>query len=605
MANLRHCFPDAKLSELERIERESASRMVEMALFVVSSPHLSRDDLKKRVVISDYVEKVLLDLREKPRPVVLLIPHFCMMETISMFPLVSDVPPPRAGAIYRPFDNPSLESWVKSSRQRFGIELISRRTGLRHAMEILHSGGCVAVLFDQDAGRPGLQTLFFDRYCQASDLPGILAEHEKAETYVFYAVRTGFWRSRIEGQKLCANTIEQVTISSNEWLENRLKTDQTARFDWLWLHRRWKGYSRSLSDRARKSVVDIQLNQRKMGAPKRTFGIYISTSGVLRDTLAALPVVRLIANSRADAFVTLICPKEFAPLLENMGVAHRVLGVGNFSMDSERVLFYKRLSDEYADIHISFEDTPIADKCSKALKANFSIGISSARKRRGFDALYKADAASSLDSLTHLFEAFARNFGACGELDLSPFELAKLLDADCFKRSPAGKYTDIAILCGGAGVHAWSAEKWAELIKMLDRAIPNARFVVFGDEADQKTAYNIALYAPNAEVETYSNPRGLCATAYRMEKCKIAVGTDCRLSHIANAIGIPTVALFGPTNPLRRGLVFNAPKREITPKDCPPQGGMSVDFIEPHAVCGEALILLSEQEKYDKNRNGI
>ena len=47
-ANVRHCFPDMDPREVRKTVFESCSRMVEMALFVVASPHMSVKRLAKR-----------------------------------------------------------------------------------------------------------------------------------------------------------------------------------------------------------------------------------------------------------------------------------------------------------------------------------------------------------------------------------------------------------------------------------------------------------------------------------------------------------------------------------------------------------------------------
>lgn len=62
----------------------------------------------------------------------------------------------------------------KKKRQRFGIEMLSRRDGILDAVKILRNNGCVAVLFDQNAGGAGGESLFFDRLCYTSELAGIL-----------------------------------------------------------------------------------------------------------------------------------------------------------------------------------------------------------------------------------------------------------------------------------------------------------------------------------------------------------------------------------------------------------------------------------------------
>jgi ADP-heptose:LPS heptosyltransferase len=43
--------------------------------------------------------------------------------------------------------------------------------------------------------------------------------------------------------------------------------------------------------------------------------------------------------------------------------------------------------------------------------------------------------------------------------------------------------------------------------------------------------------------------------------------------HLANALGIPVLGLYGPTNPVRTGPVFAAPFKVLQPPGCPPTGG--------------------------------
>jgi ADP-heptose:LPS heptosyltransferase len=54
--------------------------------------------------------------------------------------------------------------------------------------------------------------------------------------------------------------------------------------------------------------------------------------------------------------------------------------------------------------------------------------------------------------------------------------------------------------------------------------------------------------------------------------------------HLANALGVPLIALFGPTNPLRTGPIFSAPIRVLQPPGCPPTGGGSLLNLDPTTV---------------------
>lgn len=190
-------FPKMSRRDRTKIVYESCARMVEMALFVVASPHMSVQRLANRVKISDTVRSELQKLSDNPLPLVLMIPHFAMMETITMFPLlVKNVKIPKTGVFYRPFNSAGMEEWIKKSRQRFGIEMLSRRDGILDAVKILKNNGCVAVLFDQNAGGAGCESLFFDRLCYTSELAGILTEKTGARCAVFTPSAQGFGAPR-------------------------------------------------------------------------------------------------------------------------------------------------------------------------------------------------------------------------------------------------------------------------------------------------------------------------------------------------------------------------------------------------------------------------
>jgi heptosyltransferase-3 len=46
---------------------------------------------------------------------------------------------------------------------------------------------------------------------------------------------------------------------------------------------------------------------------------------------------------------------------------------------------------------------------------------------------------------------------------------------------------------------------------------------------------------------------GLSALAYLLSRAALYVGTDTAVTHMAAALGVPTVALFGPSNPVKWG----------------------------------------------------
>ena len=117
LRNLRHCFPGKSEKERKAIAIESACRMVEMGMFVLASPHFSEKKILSRFSMDTAgIEAILAE----NKPVVAGVPHFSLMEALTMIPLFSETIRKRnCGVFYRPYDNRSLERWVKSTRERF------------------------------------------------------------------------------------------------------------------------------------------------------------------------------------------------------------------------------------------------------------------------------------------------------------------------------------------------------------------------------------------------------------------------------------------------------------------------------------------------------
>src|SRR5208282_2424151 len=111
------------------------------------------------------VEAWARDLRANPRPVVLATLHLALWESQTWLKVLCPVELPEFGIIFRPLGNPSLDDFVRRTRERHGMRLLSRRAGFAQALSILRGKGCVGVLFDQNAGDQGALTLLLGRVC--------------------------------------------------------------------------------------------------------------------------------------------------------------------------------------------------------------------------------------------------------------------------------------------------------------------------------------------------------------------------------------------------------------------------------------------------------
>jgi heptosyltransferase-2 len=171
---------------------------------------------------------------------VLFVPHFALMEMMTVTPLIRPELAKRDWAvIYRPLDQPVAERWVRESRERFGMKLVSRREGFGRLMQTVRNGHIAAVLFDQTT-QTGSLWRFMGSPCAVTELPGIIAQRFKCAARIFWAERTGFWRCRLRMEALQATDSIGLTIESNAWLERQLRSGDDVCANWLWAHDRWK-----------------------------------------------------------------------------------------------------------------------------------------------------------------------------------------------------------------------------------------------------------------------------------------------------------------------------------------------------------------------------
>jgi heptosyltransferase-3 len=99
---------------------------------------------------------------------------------------------------------------------------------------------------------------------------------------------------------------------------------------------------------------------------------------------------------------------------------------------------------------------------------------------------------------------------------------------------------------------AWRSEAWAELADWLNGQ--GMRVILTGGKSADEVAYVHGLMGllPGDTVDA-AGKLNLAGVAYLLSKARAYVGPDTVVTHLAAASGTPTVALFGPSNPVKWG----------------------------------------------------
>ena len=458
------------------------------------------------------------------------------------------------------------------------MRLLSRKEGFAAALKILRGGGCVGVLFDQYAGHRGALSTLFGRVCSTTELPGHFGEQvwlRKSAPSIPAAPASGGSNSSRTQFPTTARWRASPSPSTGGWSRpwpippsappgcGRTTAGAT----------RTRRPSASASNRGA-TFWPTDLRQRGLAALPRRTRIWIRLPNWLGDVILALPLIRALRLSRPDAEITLLGKAGFLPLLESFGVADRLealpaRGAGYFR-------HFLGLRRSYPDVWVLLTNSLRGDLEARLAGAPQRFGIvRPGRSRPLLTTAYRVppELVEKENSQLLLWENFFRRFGLAVAPDRTPFfPVAAAAAADA----------PIGLIPGSENSpeKRWPPEHWRSLIA----AFPGQKFLLFGTQRDAPITAAIATGWPAGTVEDLAGKTDLPAYAARLRQCQLVVSNDTGGMHLANALGVPVVALFGPTNPVRTGPAFAAPVHILQPPGCPRTGGGDLARLAPEAV---------------------
>lgn len=371
-SNLHHAFPERSPEWLQATVKKVCHRTVEMGLFTLVVPHFSMKRFGACIEEPNEADAMLRYALEQQRPVMLLGMHFSMIEAFNVWPAVSKVEFPVSALMYRPHKNPKIDALIKNHRERAGLKLVSRKQGIRAIGEAMRANGIAAVLFDQNTRDQGSLLPFFGRVTAATDLQGILAKKYNPLLFMTVCHRIGFWRGRIEVEQLnCEMDADAVTLASNQWLEDKLRSSDEYLVDWLWSHNRWKILFRPferLGMNHRKKITDFSTY------PVRKTRIALLHQNIGLEETQAVAFLQALRKSRPDAEISLISrgAEDFQKNHKRLvDIAHDL-----YESSLDNLKLAKAMRDHYLDVVLVMDDHVQSLRFAKKSKVPQRFGIS-------------------------------------------------------------------------------------------------------------------------------------------------------------------------------------------------------------------------------------
>jgi ADP-heptose:LPS heptosyltransferase len=296
--------------------------------------------------------------------------------------------------------------------------------------------------------------------------------------------------------------------------------------------------------------------------PERVLLLRLERIGDLLMTLGAIDEVRARAPKAAIHLVIGSWNAALAPLITSVDT-HETLDVpwlvrgARGSSRTELIARARAWRRQRFDLGINFEPD---------IRTNYLLALSHARRRIGFssggggafltDALVYEPARHTADNALRTVERAIPSVGnrdVQRRADLRVPESARR-DALALLGGVNGREVLVGIHpSGGRLIKQWHMERFAEVAERLARDL-SATIVLTGTPDDRPLVERIvSLLPPDVRRLDITGRMDLQLLAAVLERLNLFVTADTGPMHLAAAVGTPTVALFGPSDPKRYG----------------------------------------------------
>jgi lipopolysaccharide heptosyltransferase II len=619
LRNLRIAFGhDKSPAELRALAREHFIHLGANLLANLKLPRLSRAELESRVVVEG------LETMEAGAIAsggfVMVISHLGSWEMFAQLsPIIF---PCKVGTIFQALGNKFIDAEVRKDRARLGLELFERKEGFGKACQFMRAGGAVGVLVDQHAGDAGLWTPFFGRLASTSTLAATLALRTDAWLVpaAVYTAGVARWRCVIRGQmKPHGQDVETITARINRMLQDQIR-EQPA--DWFWVHNRWKtpkpkfllaGYKRGvfllgaepvLGDQQLVESGDVLIHSpftdhQSPSAPAlQPFRMVIRSSNWLGDAVMSVPAVRAIKHGRIDAHVTILTPAKLADVWRRVPEVDEVL---TFTPEESVFAVAHKLRAGNFDAAIIFPNSLRAALEPWLAGIPRRVSYPGHRRRWLLDQPFiekrkKNQPLAPPPHQVHHYLALAKSIGAEITADDAVISDRRIVNglavAATIHQSPITNHPPILALVPGAEygpAKRWLPERFAEVLGKVHEQT-HCEWRMFGVEKDRAVADAITA-ASAAPITDRVGRTTLAGLMDELAQCDLLLTNDTGTMHLAALLGVPTVALFGSTEPKLTGplgdrhhvIRHQVPCSPCFLRECP------LDFRCMQAITGEEV----------------
>ena len=537
--NMRLVFSGEKTNkEIRRMAREHFTRLGGNLFSALKLATMPPEQIRKHVQIDglDLLQKAVAE----PPGAVFAITHLGNWEVLAqMGPLYF---PCKTATIYQRLGNPYIDADIRAARARLGLEPLERKEGFQRATTLAREGGAVGVLVDQHAGDAGIWCPFFGRLASTSPLAATLTLRTGATllTTAVYTEKPGYWRMVIE-QPALSDTRDAgvLTAKINRAVEAQIRR---APADWFWVHNRWKTPQPNfLLSHYKRGVV---LPPGDDPATLKPFQIVVRSSNWLGDAVMSTPAVQAIKRGRPDARLTVLVKAKLADYWRRIPEVDEVLPIE----PKDSVFNVARKLRGRFDVAVVLPNS---------IRSALEPWLAGIPRRVGYPAQWRRwllnqpfvpakkrqKPQPAPHQVFHYLELVAWLGADIGAPQITDFF------QNHSRKLPADAPLKLG-LCPGAEygpAKRWQPERFAQVANAVS-ARHEVEWVLFGVAGDAAVGREISRQITGRQTNLIGKTT-LAELMDRLSECTLLLTNDTGTMHLAAALGVPTVGIFGSTEP--------------------------------------------------------
>ena len=531
--------------QLRRLVRRHFQRLGANLLCSVKLTGMPLENMATRIEAEnlDFIHREL----RAGRPVVLILSHLANWELFAHI-LPKYIGYVRNSTIYQRLGNRFIDEHVRRVRGRAGVEMFDRKEGFDKAIKLLRDGGAIGILSDQHAGDHGVWAPFFGRLASTSPLPALLAKRTRAALVGVAIYTDGRARWRVVISPALQDSQESVgslSAKTNQVIEQQIRR---APEDWFWVHNRWKTPRPDfLLARYKRGVyLPPDLSAQNL----KPFRILIRSSNWLGDAVMSVPAVRAIKRGRPDAQITVAAPAKIASMWKLVSEVDAIIPLtGNSLVAAARLL--RRQSS--FDAAILFPNS---------LRVALESWLSGIPRRVGYRGHSRSWLLNQIipeprrpGPPEHQSSRYLHIAYDCGaETSNIEHRTPNIATASIHQRSPIDDSPIRIGLSPGAEygpAKRWLPERFAEAAAAVTARSP-VQWILFGKKNDAPIGEQITTALGDSCVNRIGQTT-LEQLIDELRQCRLLLTNDTGTMHLAALLGVPTVAIFGSTEPRLTG----------------------------------------------------